>query len=325
MPASEAPHNSETLRNLQRRMCVFALKKEKVMRNRAVRFTLFDLGAGIVAIVVVLGSCFASTRISFDFRAIFAISGVAFFLAGLARGSTPAILAWQSLRVSSGGLLGVAALILNNGFHRLSFPASLLVAGVLCSAAGIVTRRAWPNNRIRSLEITMGVFLLVAICALAAVPNLPAFSSIDAREQPATAFSLSVDRHTVISSDLRGHVTVLAFYASWCAACFQELPHVQTVYQQFRKDPRVAFYAVDTGWNDETAELGKASLLRHHLDVPMAFDSGATAQALKVDALPSLVLLDSEGKVRFAHEGFDTSENLETGLSRHIYDLLKSD
>jgi peroxiredoxin len=291
------------------------------MRNRPVRSALFDFGAGIVAIVIVLGSCFAFTGIAFDFRAIFAISGVAFFFAGFSRGSTPANLISQTLRVSVGGVLGVAALIMNNGFHRLSFPASLLFAGVLCSAAGIVARHSWTNSRNRSLAIATGTILLVAVGAWAAVPNLPTFSTINAQDQP-PAINLSVDAQTISSGDLRGHVTVLAFYASWCAACFQELPDVETVYRQFKSDSRVVFYAVDTGWEGETPEIGKRSLLRRHIDVPMAFDSGATAKALKVDALPSLVLLDSDGKVRFSHEGFDTSENLKSGLSRHIRELL---
>jgi thiol-disulfide isomerase/thioredoxin len=294
------------------------------MRNRAVRSALFDLGAGIVAIVVVLGSCFASTRISFDFRAIFAISGVAFFFAGFARGSTPTGLVWQALRVSAGGVLGVAALIMNNGFHRLSFPASLFAAGVLASAAGIVARHSWPGSRVRSFGIATTTLLLVAIGALAAMPNLPAYSTFDARSQSPAAVNLSVDGHGIASADLRGRVTVLAFYASWCSACFQELPHVDKVYQQFRNDSRVAFYAVDTGWGDETPELGENSLQRRHIVLPMAFDSGATAQALKVDALPSLVLLDSAGKVRFVHEGFDVSENLESGLTRRIHELVNS-
>ena len=291
------------------------------MRNRAVRSALFDLGAGIFAIVIVLGSCFAFTQIAFDFRAIFAISGVAFFFAGFSRGSTPAHLISQTLRVSVGGVLGVAALIMNNGFHRLSFPASLLAAGALSSLAGIFAGRSWPISRNRSFAIATGTMLLVAVGAWAAVPNLPTFSAINTQGQP-PAFNLSLDGQSISSGDLRGHVTVLAFYASWCAACFQELPDVETVYRQFKIDSRVAFYAVDIGWEGETPAIGKRSLLRRHIDLPMAFDSGATAKALNVDALPSLVLLDSDGKLRFSHEGFDTSENLQAGLSRHIRVLL---
>lgn len=292
------------------------------MRNPTVRSALFDLGAGIVAIVVVLGSCFASARIAFDFRAIFAISGVAFFCAGFARGSSSAKLIWQALRVAAGGLIGVAALIVNNGLHRLWFPASLVVAGILCSAAGIIARDAWPNARIRSIGITTGVLLLLAICTMTAIPNLPVYSSFNPQNQSPVAFTVSVDGQTIPSADLRGHVTVLAFYASWCAACFQELPHVDSVHRQFQNDSRVTIYAVDTGWEGDTPERGQKSLARRHIALPMAFDSGSAARALKVNTLPSLVLLDSDGKMRFVHVGYDMSERLESGLTHHIHDLL---
>jgi len=67
----------------------------------------------------------------------------------------------------------------------------------------------------------------------------------------------------------------------------------------------------------------RKSLQRRHIVLP-CIRLGATAQALKVDALPSLVLLDSAGKVRFVHEGFDVSENLESGLTRRIHELVNS-
>ncbi len=292
------------------------------MRNPTVRSTLLDLGIGIVAIVVVLGSCFASARIAFDFRAIFAISAVAFFCAGFARGSTPAKLIWQALRVAAGGLLGVAALVVNNGLHRLWFPASLVVAGILCSAAGIIARHAWPNARVRSIGISTGILLLVAVCSMTVIPNLPVYSSFNPQNQAPAAFAVSVNGQTIPSTNFRGKVTVLAFYASWCAACFQELPHVDGVYRQFQNDSRVSFYAIDTGWEGDTPERGQKSLSRRHIELPMAFDSGSAARALKVNTLPSLVLLDSEGRMRFVHVGYDMSEHLEAGLTHHIRDLL---
>jgi hypothetical protein len=97
---------------------------------------------------------------------------------------------------------------------------------------------------------------------------------------------------------------------------------VAAVRRQFRGDPRVAFYAVDVGWEDETAETGRVFLVRRGIDLPMAFDSGATAESLGIDAIPALVLLGQDGRVRFIHRGFDDSENVGAELAHRLRQLL---
>lgn len=299
------------------------LQKAESMRSRPVISALIDGAAGLVAITAVVGSCFASNRIALDFRAMFAVTAAAFFLAGIARGSPQRPRsAWQIVRISAPGLLGTAALMVNNGLHRLAMPIALVVIAVFMVAAGIRVRRSFSANRLHSFALTAGTMVLAAVVTLFVIPRLSAYSAFDAQVRPAPSFDFAVNGRTLSSSDLRGRVVVLAFWTSWCSPCIQELPHLQRIYEHFRNDPRVAIYAVDVGWYQETPEKGRQFLTRHRLDLPMAFDSGAGAKAFGIDGVPAIVLIDARGRVRFTHNGFDMSENVEAGVTRHIDDLL---
>jgi thiol-disulfide isomerase/thioredoxin len=283
-----------------------------------------DVLAGVIAIVVVVGSSIAFHRIGFDFRGIFALTAVAFFVAGFARGASfTGNLAWKAVRLSVGGFLGTAALIMNNGLHILAIQAGLIVTALAVSAAGVTARRHWPSDRPRSFGIIAGSFALAALGIFLVVPRISSSSAFEALNRPAPPFRLAVKDRTIGPAELRGRVSVLAFWASWCLPCKAELPELQPVYRRFQADPRVAFFAVDTGWGDETAETGQKYLTGRRLDFPMAFDRGDAAKALGVDGVPTLVVIDPRSRVRLVHHGFDQSEDMTGALIDRVEKLLR--
>ena len=284
-----------------------------------------DVAAGIVAIVLVVGGCIAVHRIGSDFRGIYALTAVLFLLAGVARGrGFTGNLWWKAARLSVGGLLGIAALIMNNGFHRLPVILGLIPLSIAVSASGVVVRRDWPMVRERSLGVSAVTAAVVAIVILAVVPRISGASAFEAVDQPSPPFHLIVGDRSIGPVELHGRVTILAFWASWCLPCIQEMPELNHAYKRFAADSRVAFYAVDTALlGDQTADDGRLFLERHGVTLPMAFDPGEASRALGVDALPTLLVFDRNGHVRYVHHGYDTSENLEDGLADRIGLLLR--
>jgi len=164
--------------------------------------------------------------------------------------------------------------------------------------------------------------VLAALGVYFLVPRVSSSSAFDTLDRVSPPFRLAVDGGAIGPAELRGRVAVLAFWASWCLPCGRELPDLQQVYRRFRSDPRVAFFAVDTGWGDETAEAGSRFLARRHLDLPMAFDRGEAARALGVDGLPTLVVIDQHSRVRLVHHGFDVSEDMAGALIGRVENLL---
>ena len=293
------------------------------MAERSAISPWLDVAAGLAAITAVVGSSMASHHIGSDFRGIFALTAAAFFLAGFARGGTSTgSLAWKAVRLSVGGFLGTAALIMNDGLHRLSILVGLALVAFAVAAAGVIARKYWHSDRALSIRVIATSAVLAALIVGVLVPRVSSSSAFDTVNRPSPRFDLVAGGRTIGPAELRGHVTVLAFWSSWCLACGRELPELQQVYRRFQSDPRVAFLAVDTGWGDETAEAGSRYLAARHLEIPMAFDRGDAAQALGVDGLPTLVILDQRSRVRLLHHGFDVSEDMPGALTSKIQELL---
>jgi thiol-disulfide isomerase/thioredoxin len=142
------------------------------------------------------------------------------------------------------------------------------------------------------------------------------------RAAPTLRFT-SLDGADVNVPDPHGRVLVLAFWATWCLPCRWELPEIARVQERFAADRRVAIWAVDVAWGPESPQRARSFLERRGLAIPAAFDSGFTAQALGVHALPAIVVVDGRGRLRLTHSGFDRSEDLPGRLSAAIARMLE--
>jgi len=293
------------------------------MRARPVLSALLDLAMGLGAITLVVGSCFVSKRVAFDLRLLFAITGTLFMGAGLLRGSPQRNgYAWRTVRVAAPGLLGTAALIVNNGFHRLEVPVGLILIAVFGVVAAFAVRALRQASRERSWAVGLAALIAILGASFLFVPQMESHAAFVASGGETAQFQLSTEGGSLSTANLRGQVVVMAFWASWCAACIEEMPQIQEVYRHYGHDSRVAVYAVEVDWHGETPEAGRRCFTRHGFDVPRVFDAGDAARSFKIDSLPSIVLIDAKGRVRFTHNGYDLSENLAAGLERHIDSLL---
>jgi len=128
-------------------------------------------------------------------------------------------------------------------------------------------------------------------------------------------------------SELLGKITFITFWASSCGPCQVELPELQDLYDTYHAQG-FNVIAVDT---DEPKDRGQADkfIQQAHITYPVLFDPEMKfAKALKLAdsqgqlALPTMVIINHEGKVVEAHHGL--SPVMEFEFSQIIESALKS-
>jgi cytochrome c biogenesis protein CcmG/thiol:disulfide interchange protein DsbE len=120
--------------------------------------------------------------------------------------------------------------------------------------------------------------------------------------------------------ELKGDsLTVLDFWATWCKPCLLSIPELIKMSQEFG-ERGVNFIGIN---EDGPRNIAKVR--------PFAFSKGITypvlmdadqelMSTLMVSALPTLIILDRNGKVLYTHEGFSHGD--ENEIKAQISDLL---
>lgn len=291
------------------------------MRDKVIS-VVSDILTGLAALVLfVLGDTYF--HVGADLRIGVVVLAILYLCAGLVRGQGRPENAWlKGFLVNSGSSL--ALLILGwGGVQPVSLAIMLLIAN-LFTICGVRVRRLWAAQS----TARGGMMLLVPLAALvvAAVTTIPALTTRIATHKtsaPAAPFSISrLDGTLVSSSDLRGRVVVLDFWATWCPACRRELPELEKLYKRYQGNSKVSFWAVDVQDNGETPEKARDFMQKAGYTLPLAFDSQKSLEALSVEGFPSLIIIDKSGRIRLVHVGYDGSERLRDELSKEIDTLL---
>ena len=115
---------------------------------------------------------------------------------------------------------------------------------------------------------------------------------------------------------MRGQVTLVNFWASWCGPCRRENPAVKAIYERY-KDKGFEIYGVSL---DNSASKWKAAIAKDGLTWKHVSDLGgwksSAAQLYGVRSIPATFLLDKEGRIY--KSGFRSHE-LE-GLLKQLLD-----
>ncbi len=157
--------------------------------------------------------------------------------------------------------------------------------------------------------------LIVALLIAALVMGFEEMRGGIPDDLPAPAFSFErFGGGHLSSTELKGKVVLLDFWATWCPPCREEMPWLVNLAREY-DSKGVAFVAVS---HDEPEEA-KAAVGIYVDQLPglrpyAVFGDPAVGALYKVRALPTLYVLDREGKVVASHTGQTTERSVRRWL-----------
>lgn len=119
-------------------------------------------------------------------------------------------------------------------------------------------------------------------------------------------------------SELRGQVVLLNFWASWCGPCRQEMPLLEKLQQRYNA---LGFTVLGVNVEEDPS---KARTLLKDISVtfPILFDTQNTvSKQYKVSAMPSTVMIDRDGNMRYLHKGYKPGD--EGQYKKWVKQLIK--
>ena len=113
-----------------------------------------------------------------------------------------------------------------------------------------------------------------------------------------------------------GKVTVVHFFASWCAPCKKSIPEIDALYTKHAG--RVA--AVGIGEDDEERSMREFVALSHASFTILWDSAQAKATRWKPATMPTTFVVDKHGMLRFTHAGYQ--DGVDATLETEVRSLL---
>ena len=123
---------------------------------------------------------------------------------------------------------------------------------------------------------------------------------------PAPGFTLkSMSGENVKLGEQIGNVVMINFWASWCGPCRQEMPLLNALHKKYEP---LGFTVLGVNV-EENSNMAIDFISDTPVDFPILFDStNEVSKAYQVLAMPTTVLVDRDGNIRYIHKGYKTGD-----------------
>ncbi|MFI3188073.1 thioredoxin [Crenothrix sp. D3] len=133
---------------------------------------------------------------------------------------------------------------------------------------------------------------------------------------PETTFS-TITGKKIVLSELHGKPVIVTFWATDCASCIQEIPHLIELYRQYH-DNGLEIIAVAMAYDppNHVIDMSKARQLPYHVALDMQAEN---AHAFgDVSLTPTTFLIDPDGQIALQKTGLFDLTKIKTQLSNFI-------
>lgn len=119
---------------------------------------------------------------------------------------------------------------------------------------------------------------------------------------PAPNFTLkSLGGENLKLSEMTGNVVLINFWASWCGPCREEMPLLNALHKKYQP---LGFTVLGVNVEEQTGNA-RGFISDFPVDFPILLDNtNKVSKQYKVIAMPTTVVVDRDGNMRFLHEGY---------------------
>ncbi|MFU8818544.1 MAG: TlpA disulfide reductase family protein [Desulfurivibrio sp.] len=163
--------------------------------------------------------------------------------------------------------------------------------------------RSWPRR-------ALGLMLLALLLAGVAGCSEKQSTAIDT--MPRFSLTSALDESTINSSDFKGKVMVITFFATWCPPCRQEVPTLIALHSKYA-DRNFSVLGI-------SVDLGDTRVVRNFMselgiNYPVAMSGPDTPKSFgNVFGIPTSFLIDRKGNVVQRYDGYVDITVLEREL-----------
>jgi len=136
-------------------------------------------------------------------------------------------------------------------------------------------------------------------------------------EQLAPNFkAIDLEDNKFTLSDFYGKIIILCFWNSWSKACVSDIPQLNELVKEFQDINLIEFWAISSDHKTSIKNFLKNNRFEYH----QFYDGYEIGKAYKIIGLPSYIVIDFNGIIRYKYIGFKF--NLKNKLKENIQLLL---
>jgi peroxiredoxin len=119
-------------------------------------------------------------------------------------------------------------------------------------------------------------------------------------------------------SEYHGEVVLINFWASWCGPCRQEMPLLEELHNRYKS---LGFTVLGVNVEEDSRQARKL-IQDMAVSFPVLFDTQSiVSKQYDVVAMPSSVLVDRSGNLRYLHKGY--KPGLEEVYLEQVRELIR--
>ncbi|NNF02906.1 MAG: TlpA family protein disulfide reductase [Rhodothermales bacterium] len=136
-------------------------------------------------------------------------------------------------------------------------------------------------------------------------------------EMPAPEFSLpTMTGDSLTTADLRGRITLVNFWATWCGPCVVEMPELIGLQAEWSSRP---FQVVGVSMDSEGFDIVRPFAEDFGVNYPVVLDKGPLADAFGgVYGLPTTFVVGADGTILHRYIGLFPMDEVRVELDRMV-------